>query len=273
MAKKTKGQNIQNKSFSEIWKKSNKFTRVFSIVILACMLILPLLFLITLGDSMKQVLLNNLGDLSLKNMRINFLYSLTISFLISYSLFLVFGIIFRKSNLKILFWVTIFICLFVFIFGFFVINLFFGVSPLSLVLWDGGEVHGSISCNNSFGEIFPGKTLHCHVEEDYNLYNVSVFVVFEQNGSWTDEKNIGNYDRIYFVVPEECESIQFIIEGYDSNGGFTSLDVVSSNPFLTKEEFKDRRNSFLKYLIGLFAVVFISIPLAVINFRKLWRGD
>ncbi|MBN2095747.1 MAG: hypothetical protein JW727_06890 [Candidatus Aenigmarchaeota archaeon] len=162
-------------------------------------------------------------------------------------------------------------------FIFFCIGLLFitsvlGGYELNLVLRNENQpnlIEGNINCTASGNIIFVGEKVYCKYSP--TLYNTTSKVKFSYlNKSF--ETEIFS-DQIAFIAPANVTSIEFRIEGYDSEGKFRKLIVSNSYNFLKPEEFEQSREKFIQYLIALLGVIFISVPSAMVNLKNLYYNE
>jgi len=170
----------------------------------------------------------------------------------------------NKKKINWWFWGTVLLMLFFFYFGIFVLDDQIGLQPIKLVLRniDGSiyDVKG-IECNNNF---VIGENVSCKVLP--KLKNVTTKITFFfENGT---KEGINDLN---FVAPDNLKSICFNVDGIDASNIKRELSVCTNYRFLSKEEYIERRKMFLSYLVGLFGVIFVTIPTAIVNIKKLWK--
>lgn len=137
-----------------------------------------------------------------------------------------------------------------------------------LVLWEGSDIVGSVLCYSSDGPPKLNSDINCEIEPSLVEYDYKKVIL---NGGFSNNETIlfkGNGFRSPSYLPE---SVYFEFRGIDDNQNKREFTVFSDRPFFVSEdEAKEIRKEFYAYLLGLFAVVFVTVPIAVNNLKKLW---
>jgi len=169
---------------------------------------------------------------------------------------------FRKKNPNWWFWGTILLIIFLFYTGIMIIDSKIGIKVIRLKLRNqDGSIYAEkgIECSKNF---LVGENVSCAVLPFLRNTTVNITFIFE-NGT----KEIIN--DLTFIAPNNLQRICFDVEGLDSNNLKKHLSVCNSYHFLTNEEYTERKKIFLSYVFGLFGLIFVTVPIVVLNFKKL----
>jgi len=99
------------------------------------------------------------------------------------------------------------------------------------------------------------------------LYKNNTFFRFEPGGQ-------ENSYRISFNASKDIKYIAFFLIGNNTKENNTGQIYSVSYPhtFLTLEDYEQNKKTFLNYLIAIFTIILITIPISLNEWKKLWRG-
>ncbi|MEI6849435.1 MAG: hypothetical protein WCK29_00185 [archaeon] len=140
------------------------------------------------------------------------------------------------------------------------------------------NIVGQINCNSeTTGEavILINDTAICKYTLPWKLTNAttSVEIVYNNNthNHITSMVEPNNYN-ITFNASANVRYLSFEINGINEKGMNVSATDGYPNTFLSPEEYKQNTQTFLSYILGLFALIFVTAPIAINELKKLWRG-
>ena len=261
----------QGKTLKEVWKSSSLFSKISLIVFILLIALSLVLIIYYQGNFVLDILKRNFGNFFVKNLLYFFIYSFGISFLLSFLVLILYSIFSKSKKPRLAFGITIFLVIFIFIFGMYFIDSSVGNSPLNLNLWEGQNYSGTIKCeNNITGIMKEWSEVICEIDIPFEFSSTSHYVTFfyTNDSSFTED-----FDSYTFIAPPDIRHIIFSLKGYDEEGIWRSLSTGWYYHFPNKEELEENQKDFSTYLLGLLAIIFISVPTAVINLRKLWRDN
>ncbi len=171
----------------------------------------------------------------------------------------------RKRNWTV-FW-TIFLMIFSFSVGSYLIINSYGEPKLDLVLRDSNNIRdivGNISCSDNEGRLIAGERVFCEIYPF--LQNASGRVTFILGNTHTFQDFD---DEIVFRPPYDMERIMFQIRGIDNFNDSYDLQVSNDFKFLSKEDYDKREDKLITYFIILLGAVLFSVPSMMNNFKSL----
>lgn len=229
-----------------------------------------ILFLFTVGKSVTTEFAKNFDQQLVIYLIFTFVILIAILYILNSFL------IYTEARLNIYVnrWVlrTIVIMLFLFIIGCVYIVVESGSSlPLELVLRDSfnKKVVGEIKCKSESPLFLIGKEIRCETKPKFEKY---VFMISFRliNGTKIVETHFN--ETIFTPIPN-VEYITFIMSGVDENGIERQLEVGNPYKFYTQEDFRERKNKFITFILVLFGIVMFSVPQMMVNFKELSRED
>ncbi|MFH1248521.1 MAG: hypothetical protein V1660_00020 [archaeon] len=226
-----------------------------------------------------EVLKRNLGSLAANNLIMNligaFIFSIVIFILFS-GLNLIFYKHFRKF--KFLFIITIALMIGIFFLGYFSIDEIWGYKEIKLNLIDSYHPFfspGTIECKGEENS-FIGENLSCifrnksgiFIDYDFILLNLKL-----DNNSEINYQLRNGTDQ--FRAPQDLKYIYFqLIKKNDNLTDISQPYTVGYHyTFITSEDYEKNKQSFLTALFSLIILVLITIPTAIINFKKVWDAE
>ena len=231
------------------------------------------LSLVYLKDYYKFIFIKNFGFNDMKEIFSFFIVSLSISFIL-YCLLNIILILLKKKLSKIGL-LSIFLGLFIFIFGFFVISsIIFDDSRPEFNVWDGSSVVGQIKCYSQSEKFIVGEIVYCNASLYGNFNSIYGSLTFRYtNGSENTISIIKENVPYYFNIPGDVESLFFSIGASESSSIGSPVRIITSTAkyhFLTDENFKKNQEKFLTYMLGLLTIIFVTVPIVIINLRNLF---
>lgn len=222
-------------------------------------------------DIFNESLVRNLGSykvaaVTLAGISLLFLGLLILGFFYFISLIDVTVFYSKKHNL----WgvAMILTMIFVFIYGVIAYDALYGQEKLSLILRDeNGYPAGNIDCNSSepLRVIIEGQTISCKTS---NITIVGGYVNQILRNSSTDYQAFN--DSILFTAAREIESIYFYINVKNDSSTY-NLSTGNKYYFPTQDEYNELGLKFIKFLILLFGVIFITIPTSFYYMREMFN--
>jgi uncharacterized membrane protein YhaH (DUF805 family) len=170
----------------------------------------------------------------------------------------------NKKRINWWFWGTVLLMLFFFYFGIFILDHQIGLQPIKLVLRNpDGSIYDikGIECSDNF---VIGENVSCKVLPKLKIESTKITFLFE-NGTKEEINNLN------FVAPDDLKSICFNINGIDMNNITRELSVCTTYRFLSKEEYAEKKKTFLNYLVVLFGIIFVTVPTTMLNIKRLWE--
>jgi len=243
---------------------------LISLIILGGIVYIIIIFFKPILRELFNLLNRNLGAFTMSNLVGLFVISIFASLLIIFlSLFL-----FKKLKNKKWFLVTIGLMLTITLFGSFAIDRLVGNPSLTLNLYDSNNtVQGIIECTGSSGPLFVNDKITCKTKlEQKDLIEEEISMNLYFNNNFSNYIIQNNLNNSYFTSYYNVTYISFYTYETKNN----SRIIFSTGryfTFLTQEQFNNNRDRFIGLLIALMAAVFISIPLMMINIRKLWSDE
>jgi hypothetical protein len=265
------------RSFKENWVnisrengKLKAFFMKFGVVAFFGVLLVAGIFsIIYVIYSLAQILLRNFGNYHTQNLILFFILSAYLTMFLFFSLVFVYS--FFSSKKRNWFWLSISLIIFAFIFGLFMIDYAIGNKDLRLNLIESGKYNGGIiACTNSYA-FAEGSPVFCKLEKmPYDIDNYRIGFTYFTNGSFED---ISLENNTRFDAPYNVSYIRFDIIGTTKTGEGFFMSSGLSYHFNNKEELLDTQKNMIRDFLALFAILFITIPIAVINFKNLWRDN
>ncbi len=239
------------------------------LVVLALLIILLIgasllvVFLYIIGKSIVDVFYRNFGEYNTRLYTGLIFASLLYASVVLFT-FLLF-LLGKLDKKKKWFYICAGVMIFAFIFGIFGIDTAIGNRPLELNLfYKNNSIAGKISCLGDSGIVLTNERAICSLE-DINLSNVSIEIKLFYNNSLI---NFTLFED-QFIAPEDVKYVGFRVIGLNNQNKQVELTAGYPYKFLTEGELKENREKFLAYILGLLAIIFITIPSAVVNFREL----
>ena len=166
--------------------------------------------------------------------------------------------------------ITILTMLFLLVTGFLLIGVIVGNPKLHLNLFENSTIKvGEISCKGTSGSLMEGELIFCDIIDldiEFTQLNKTVIVTMGDRGRLTR-----NFTDNHFYAEKGMERIEFYIMGVDQEGKFRNINVGWPFVPLTEDEFERNKEKYLAALIGLFVLIFITVPAGIVNLKKLWN--
>jgi hypothetical protein len=158
-----------------------------------------------------------------------------------------------------------------FVIGFVSLNEFLGLPNLSSILRDSnGKVVGEMNCKDESGNFLANNVVSCDFKPELKNFTVEL-KFYSTNNEVTFEKIYNK--TITFKALRDMRRIDFIIEGFDENNNTKHLEVGRDFTFYTEEEYTQRNDKFIAYLLGLLGIIAFSVPNFMVNMKKLYKGE
>ena len=263
-----KPEGFKEKSMKKNIKRSqyhlNK--RIFNITIILFLVLnfLALYFLYPLIILPWDIFERNLGRLNLLEILLNVNFVVVMTIIVYYLISGIYTIFKKKPNWW--FWGTILLMLFLFYSGTMIIDSEVGVKDIKLKLRNmNGTIYADegIKCSRNF---LVGDSVSCAVLPLLKNITANITFTFENGTSET-------INKLTFIAPSNLKNICFEVEGIEINNNKRHLSICNPHHFFTEKDYIEIRKTFLSYVIGLFGIIFVTVPYTVLNFKKLLGRD
>jgi hypothetical protein len=181
---------------------------------------------------------------------------------------------FPKNHRKQNFWgiAMALVMLFIFIFGFIsYYNLFSQKDLMEILVDSNGNPHAVINCTSpsKVGNLIENMNISCSVEPSINLSGG--YISQKHENSMIDYVSLNN--SIIFISKANITEISFNLQiiNHTSNSTY-NLSANKSYHFYSAEENKSEGIKFLKFLILLLGVIFITIPTSFYYMREIFKN-
>mgnify|MGYP001574775322 CR=1 FL=1 len=218
----------------------------------------------------KEIFIRNLGDFLISQLMwalgFSFFLAITVSAIVRLCIFF-----FRREQWKNWWFLsTIYLVSFAMVFGFFAIDYSIGNNKISLNLLDSEtNIVGTIKCGGPLGPAIMEYKIICKTnlnkKEQFIPEKERIIPNLTLNGNWE------NATVSYFALENTTYLSLRVIETYH-NKTYTEFSTGSPYSFITLNEFQKNRERFIQVFLALIAIAFVTIPVAMINFRDLWRS-
>ena len=178
----------------------------------------------------------------------------------------------RNTKIKPWFLYTIFIMSVCFFVGTLLLDNLYGYDPISLQLNEYENVTNKydaiLECNPTDAKyLFVGSHVNCRIIGKYKTDINNATTTFTPYLG--DKREINTMELIEFITPENVSRIHFKINATNPDGDMLLLEAAGDRTFYSHEEFRERNEKFITYMILLLGVIFITIPSMVLNFKRL----
>ncbi len=168
-----------------------------------------------------------------------------------------------------------------FLVGFSFIDTVVGVKAIdgwNLKYEGNGTIIGKVYCHSSLSGkeiILVNETARCVLNYNLRLYASSSRVDIKYLDGSQESKYSNDSETITFLVNPHVEYLTFYVSGanLDKNMVHDSASVGYYHTFLTREEYDKNMKTFLVYVLGLIAVIFVTVPLSISEIRKMWEHN
>lgn len=194
--------------------------------------------------------------------------------LISLLMSWVFSFFYRRKE-RINWWLilTIFIILFIYVFGMLFINDYVGEKDMEFDLKNNSNIsetlvtQDKINCTGARGSIIANEMVTCGVQ-DFNLSEGVINFILAKGAN--DPVNLT--DGIEFFVPENLIKADFTLNGTLKNKT-TMLSGSLTETYPTYEEFRENKNVFIQYAAILIVFLLVSVPTFMTKLKELIEGN
>jgi len=157
----------------------------------------------------------------------------------------------------------------IFFFGIFSIDFMIGNKIIQLNLLDEDLIKkGTIKCGDENQALFAGLQIDCEIKTYEEFDNLSLSLSFYYSDNRTPKTILIREGS--FIAPSNVRYIAFNVVGYKGQET-QNLSVGHITHFLSASEFKENQERFLTFVLALLAIVFVTVPSAMVNLKNLWE--
>lgn len=197
-----------------------------------------------------------------------------------------YGLLKKKKNRRTCFTVLFIFCSF--LLGFVFINLEYGANIISLDLnnhSDWNDKEGVIKCFGDSGYLIVGDGITCRTHP--NFTNIQGNVTSELWDGQLIYQDLIPYNSFFeylevddanmrFFAHNNTRRIHIEFSATNESGYPFYLSTGESYPlikFLDKEDYQERKDKYLGYMIALIVGILFSVPSAIVNIRKMMKEN
>jgi hypothetical protein len=187
-----------------------------------------------------------------------------------------------KEKIKYPLWLitTILIIVLMFSLGLFLIDYNYGYKNPKLILNIDGDVSNRYNSENSLlvcssnnrfeNKILPNKEIVCEIIPNDLQQIINYTIKFEDSSGISYIYEGQNENIIKLIMPNnKTRDLFFEAKIKTSEGRLIRVTTYHKYQTYTYEEWEERNDKYLYYLLGLIGVIFFSVPLMMVNLRNL----
>jgi len=141
------------------------------------------------------------------------------------------------------------------------------------LIYEGGNVICTINLTNANKGVSDNCICTCK-ELSVGIYFRDYSSGYRENiASQSLTNKTGN--QIAFVIPQETTRIEFYINTEGSKPQLNNAEYCSKKyrTFMSIEDARNIKKTFLNYVLALVGVVFISLPLSILNLKQISEDE
>ena len=219
------------------------------------------------------IIKNNFGDTFFNTLKSNFIGAMFWLAFPFVAVFTVLKILKKHPNTWLI--VTAYVMIFFFLIGIVLVNELTGNKELRFNLNDANNNDariGKINCTSDEHKLLSDSIIYCNYEPRLDIYEVATVSFELENGTITpQEMGIDKFriNPLRFEAKPDVKKVNFKLIGNDSQSQKLHLTTGYKYNFPTLNEYNESKNKFTTYLIGLIGFILFSVPMSIVNIRKL----